>query len=352
MRETPHRHTTDLTKPLAVRLGVSRLGFTIVELLIVVVVIAILVGVTLVTYNGITNQAKDATKASAVSQWQKAAAVHRIQTVQDDCPAGYIFVYGNSTLGTNDFCVMKYEAKNGGSGNAVSIASGTPWVSITQTVAISAATASGGHLITEAEWMTIAADVLSVKYNWSGGEVGSGYVYRGHVNNNPASALAASTDDSDGLNGITGGTGSTSGTNSQRTLLLTSGETIWDFSGNVYEWTQQAIGTPTLTVSQIGVSGDSTFTWREWSLGSLSMGNLPANSRPSTLAATTGLSSITSWNASNGIGRVYANYAGTGARAFLRSGSWGSASNAGVLSLLLSVPASDSSPGIGFRVAR
>lgn len=64
----------------------TRNGFTIVELLIVVVVIAILAAITIVTYNGITNQAKDATKASAVSQWQKAAAVHRIQTGQDDLP--------------------------------------------------------------------------------------------------------------------------------------------------------------------------------------------------------------------------------------------------------------------------
>lgn len=247
---------------------------------------------------------------------------------------------------------MKYEAKNDGSGNAVSTTSGIPWVSINQTDAITAATASGGHLITESEWMTIAADVLSVKYNWSGGEVGSGYIFQGHVNNNPVSALAASTDDSDGLNSITGGTGSTSGMNSQRTLLLSSGETIWDFSGNVWEWTQQAVGTPTLTVSQIGVSGDSAFIWREWNLGSLSMGNLAANSRPSALTATAGLSDITSWNASKGIGRVYSSYADAGTRAFLRGGGWSHASGAGVLALSLNTAASYSYTTVGFRVAR
>lgn len=123
MRGTPQpRHTIDFTNSQKIHQETSRRGFTIVELLIVVVVIAILAAISLVAYNGITGQAKDATKASAVSQWQKAAAVHRVQTGQDDCPDGYIFVYGNTTLGTNDFCVMKYEAKNDGSGNAVSTA--------------------------------------------------------------------------------------------------------------------------------------------------------------------------------------------------------------------------------------
>ncbi|MEV8339734.1 SUMF1/EgtB/PvdO family nonheme iron enzyme [Leucobacter sp. NPDC077196] len=328
----------------------AKRGFTIVELLIVVVVIAVLAAITIVAYSGITNQAKASAKAQDIAQWKKKSELRKVEK-GISCPEGYVFIYGNSALGTNDFCVMKYEAKNIG-GVATSQADGTPWVSITQTDAIAAATASGGHLITEAEWMTIAADVLSVKYNWSGGAVGSGYVYQGHVNNNPGSALAASADDSDGLFGITGGTGTTVGRNSQRTLLLSSGDTIWDFSGNVYEWTQQAIGTPTLTTSQIGVSGDSNWIWREWNLGSLSMGNLGSNSRPSALTSTAGLSDIASWDASKGIGRVYANYADASARAFRRGGSWGNTSDAGVLALALDTSATNAGTAVGFRVAR
>ncbi|WP_298868464.1 prepilin-type N-terminal cleavage/methylation domain-containing protein [uncultured Microbacterium sp.] len=340
----------------ASRTGSDQYGFTIVELLIVVVVIAILAAITIVSYNGITKQAKASAMASTLSQWKKKSELQKVEK-SITCPENYSFVYGNSVLGTSDFRVMKYEAKNVG-GVATSQAAGTPWVSISQTDAITASTASGGHLITEAEWMTIAADVLSVKYNWSGGEVGAGYLYQGHVNDNPASALAASVDDFDPLNGITGGTGTTVGTNSSRVLWLSSGDAIWDLSGNVWEWTQQAVGTPAMTMSQVGVPGDSTFNWREWTLGSLSLGNLPAISRPSALTSYTNpitgvtLSGATGWDTAEGIGGIYANYADTGSRAFLRGSSLTSRSWAGVLMLKLNYAPSSPDATIGFRVAR
>ena len=326
-------------------------GFTIVELLIVIVVIAILAAITIVAYNGITERAKTSSRVSELSQWKRKSEVHKVQN-NIECPENYSFVYGNNALGTSDFCVMKYEAKDVG-GVATSQASGAPWVSITQTSAITASTAAGGHLITDAEWMTIAADVLSVKYNWSGGEVGAGIIYQGHVNNNPASALAASTDDTDIHNGMTGGIGTNPGNNSSRVLYLSSGDTIWDFSGNVWEWTA-----PAQSMSQVGVSGDSAFNWREWTLGSLSLGNLPTTSRPSALSSYTNpvtgasLSGITGWSANQGVGRIYANYADTASRAFFRGGGWGSGTYAGVLTLHLGHAPSLSSAGIGFRVAR
>jgi len=336
-------------------------GFTIVELLIVVVVIAILAAITIVSYNGITKQANEASRDSTIAQWKKQASLYKIEH-EIQCPANYVFVYGNEDLGTDDFCVMKYEAKIQGndvgtttynsSMVAESRASGTPWVNITQTNAITEATEAGGHMLTEAEWMTIAADVLSVKYNWSGGTVGSGYIYNGHVNSNPASGLSASTDDTDSLYGITGGTGTTVGTNSQRTLLLSTGDTIWDLSGNVWEWTQQTIGTPTFTTSNIGVAGDSAFAWRDYTNGSLSLANLPTVSRPSALAGNETLGAIGSWDNSKGIGRVYANYADASARAFQRGGPWSNTSNVGVLALNLSYTGSGWGTSIGFRVAQ
>lgn len=61
-------------------------GFTIVELLIVVVVIAILAAITIVAYNGISNRAKDSAVASLVSQNQKKVALFSV-TNNDEYPA-------------------------------------------------------------------------------------------------------------------------------------------------------------------------------------------------------------------------------------------------------------------------
>lgn len=51
--------------------GQSERGFTIVELLIVVVVIAILAAITIVSYNGITNRANQSAAKSAAANVQK-----------------------------------------------------------------------------------------------------------------------------------------------------------------------------------------------------------------------------------------------------------------------------------------
>ncbi|MBJ58617.1 hypothetical protein CL689_00720 [Candidatus Saccharibacteria bacterium] len=53
------------------QLSGSKRGFTIVELLIVIVVIAILAAVTIVAYNGIQNQAKNAQVVSGVNAYVK-----------------------------------------------------------------------------------------------------------------------------------------------------------------------------------------------------------------------------------------------------------------------------------------
>lgn len=51
-------------------------GFTIVELLIVVVVIAILAAITIVSYNGITQQAKASAAKSTAATFQKKAELY------------------------------------------------------------------------------------------------------------------------------------------------------------------------------------------------------------------------------------------------------------------------------------
>lgn len=57
-------------------MGMKKNGFTIVELLIVVVVIAILAAITVVAYNGISNQAKDSAVKTVVEGVDKQLAIN------------------------------------------------------------------------------------------------------------------------------------------------------------------------------------------------------------------------------------------------------------------------------------
>jgi hypothetical protein len=239
---------------------------------------------------------------------------------------------------------MKYEASQVGSTTTpISQAGSTPWVNISQTSAIAnapnVANCTGCHLITEAEWMTITQNVLGVASNWSSGAVGSGYIYSGHNDGYPYNALAASND-SDPYSGT--GNSSSSGANQKRTLNLSNGEVIWDLAGNVWEWTNGQT-----TGHQPGYSADTGYNWRQYNDGSLLQNSFLSTSLP----ASTGLSGIT-WNSSEGIGQLYSYYGETGLCGFLRSGSWGNGSDAGVLILNLDRDPSYFNGYAGFRVSR
>lgn len=56
----------------------STTGFTIIELLIVIVIIAILAAITLVAYNGIKNNAANNQTEAALTQWVKALHMYKI----------------------------------------------------------------------------------------------------------------------------------------------------------------------------------------------------------------------------------------------------------------------------------
>lgn len=57
----------------------SQHGFTIVELLIVIVIIAVLAAITIVAYNGLTNRAKDSAGQTAASTVIKKAAAYNAE---------------------------------------------------------------------------------------------------------------------------------------------------------------------------------------------------------------------------------------------------------------------------------
>lgn len=69
-------------------------GFTIVELLIVIVVIAILAAITIVAYNGIQTRAENSKTASAVAAWAKALQMYKVDE------GSYPVI--NSCLGASD----------------------------------------------------------------------------------------------------------------------------------------------------------------------------------------------------------------------------------------------------------
>jgi len=268
------------------------------------------------------------------------------------CQAGFIAVPGSSIYGTNDFCVMKYEAKNAGGNIPTSIATGNPWVSISQTNAITYSPnvvgCTGCHLISEAEWMTIARDVMLVPSNWSGGAVGSGYIFSGHNDNDPTNILAADASDLNGYAGTNdssgdlGVTGTMVGDTQRRTLTLTSGEVIWDFSGNVAEWTSNQV-----SGGQPGMSGDNYAIWVEYPAVNVN-GSLPVNPFPSG----TGISGAGTWNSAKGIGDLVSSPGDNTLRPYVRSGAYYDKVHAGILYLNLGSTIGSSYTDRGFRVAR
>ena len=388
-------------------------GFTIVELLVVIVVIAILAAITIVSYTGITTKANAAVLQSDLANNTQVLKIYytlngsypatldtnncpalpvpdttnclklsstnqlayspmdtanptspqnfRLTTYNNgsyystnaaslNCPVNFIIVPGSSTYNTNDFCVMKYNAKQvGNTTTPISQAAGLPWTTISQTTAIANAPNTKNpdgsncttcHLITEAEYMTIAQNVLSVASNWSSGVVGTGFIYSGHNDNAPANALAASPDDTDGYFGT--GNSSASGTNQRRTLTLSNGEVIWDMAGNVYEWTSgQTAG------NQPGVAGNAYASWIQWpnvtTTGSLAVNPFPAG---------TGITGSSAWTSTQGIGQLLSSTTDASLLGFIRGGFWVSGSSAGVLALVLNASPGYADSGRGFRVSR
>jgi formylglycine-generating enzyme required for sulfatase activity len=240
-------------------------------------------------------------------------------------------VLGNPILGTSDFCVMKYEAKNNG-GNASSVPVGTPWVSINQTDARIACLnlGTGYKLITDPEWVTIARIAENDNTNWNSSVVGTGGMFRGNVNLNDGISCGSNSV----LDGVTDGTNCLSGSRNKRTLNI-SGALIWDLGGNVWEWTNDTLQTTGTQNSSLGVASSN---WYEWD-------NISGYNylKPSDVTL----------NATKGIGKVYADTdaaspSGT-IHGFLRGGTWGNGPDAGAFALGLDGGPSNAYTGLGLR---
>jgi len=263
------------------------------------------------------------------------------------CQNNWISVTGNSVLGTSNFCVMKYEAKNVG-GVATSQAALSPWVSINQTDARAACSAlgTGYHLIADPEWVTIARLAENDASNWANGVIGStvssgGGMYRGNVNLIDSVGCGSNPV----LDSNTAGTSCVVSSRNKRTLNI-SGNMLWDLSGNVWEWTDD-----TITYNSRYYGGANT--WMSYSSDDGTTKIATSPTFPSLKLPSNG------WNSNQGMGRYYdgfnaggtwtgSAYTGTVA-GFLRGGRWYDGAVAGAFALNLFLTPSPFGSDIGFR---
>lgn len=178
----------------------------------------------------------------------------------EGCPDGYIAVIGNNTLGTSDFCVMKYEARNVGDSPA-SVPEGTPWTLISAFNAFTKCSqiVSRGYygkfaMISNPEWMTLARDIESVDTNWSNGTVGDGTLARGwsaYVSYGDSwtnTTIASDASESCLYNTGDGTCSSTGEFVYKRTQDLSGGGKIWDLAGHLFEWVDWSPNDDTYTL--------------------------------------------------------------------------------------------------------
>ena len=191
-------------------------------------------------------------------------------------PGGaWVRVPGDAVWSTTDFCVMKYPAKNNGSGSAISQAAGIPWA-MTWSAAVSACRALGAKfdLINNNQRMTLGANLADQPQNWSGGAVGSGTLNIGNNNWTTSATCAESTDDTLAWvqSNCTPTSQGGSAFNQRRTFYLSTGKVVWDAAGNNWQWcnysnandkptplnwvqfveyTQPVVGTATMPLTQL-----------------------------------------------------------------------------------------------------
>lgn len=379
----------------------SSSGFTIVELMIVVVVIAILAVITIVGYNGIQNRARD---ASILSDAQQAGKKITTQALLNDeiLPASAAVVgltdagertyqyTQNTTVTPNTYCVT---ATNGdisahvaGATHSVKTAVLGPCPGHTGTSPTTAASGDcpTGYIVAPGSSLydTNAFCVMQYEAKNSGGSAVSTASDAPWTSASQAVAITAAnaacsdchliTDNewltiaqnimhvasnwsggsvgsgclSRGNNGSTttcsyNGINAESGTgrDAKASHILSNSEVIWDLAGNMEEWTRG--------ITTGGQPGSAINAFREWNAlvnpGTLSPNPYPTYANPS----------ATGWTGpTQGIGQAYTNSALTDLRAFRRGGGSISGNGAGVFALALNSGPTTTSVYYGFRVAR
>jgi VCBS repeat-containing protein len=254
------------------------------------------------------------------------------------CPSDYIKIPANATLGTTEFCVMQFEARNS-AGTATSSSTGTPWVNITATAAKTECSDLGvGHdLISNREWMAISYLIENQAQNWSV-SVGSGVLIRGN---------------SDGINGMLSisdvndpydqtGNSTISGWEQRRTFYTSVTDLLWDFAGNAWEWVDWTTG----GAFDVGFNACTPEAW--WELYDIPSVCSPIPNSLDYAPNNPNAISTATYNASYNLGRIYVTSNPLWGAA-IRGGYNVDGDNAGIYSLALDAASSDSAFNIGFR---
>ena len=263
----------------------------------------------------------------------------------------WVLVPGDPDYNTTDFCIMKYEAKEGANG-PVSRWDDTPWVDISQVDARSACESLGPRfkLISNEQWMTVTSRIAANSLNWidpaddnDPGKVGVGVLFEGHTDDNPGSACEAAEDDRDrhvragSCEGVDFGNA-----DQRRTHEVTNGSNIniiWDLAGNVNEWVDYYDQDKVNTEGSVEIKSidDNNSKLK------LSM-LLPINKRVFVDIGVT----VSNWDSDQGIGRYRGGAAGSGG-AMYRGGRWDRSTSSGLFSAGMDRGQNDESSGIGFR---
>jgi formylglycine-generating enzyme required for sulfatase activity len=383
-----------------------------IKIFLILIIAAIFAVFVILKKNAPSRQFGNSKQASLSSEQSQS---FKNQLTSKACPAGFILVTGDPLYHTNDFCVMKYEAKcanasdptiglepprgdkcsgeagghyydkykNSGSGCAcagnrqiASTKSGFPIAYIPQynttpNNAKNYCAALGWHLITNNEWMTIARNVEKISANWcdrDGTNCGAApgtqgkILANGHNDNKNEtsvngsgtdSALLAGDDNQPCLGTTTDGSNKCGGKDSQkRTLALGNGEIIWDFAGNVWEWIDDTVARKDEPRSATSGTRDSGWLKSDFAPGSLAS-VITDNGQGPSMGYDAFRPSNPTWNATNGVGRIY-HYssvadANTTVYAFIRGGNWKHGADDGAFTIHLSPPPSHSANDVGFR---
>jgi hypothetical protein len=88
---------------------------------------------------------------------------------------------------------------------------------------------AGYHLVRDREWVVVANNIANVAANWNSSVVGVGSLKIGNNGVDSSVSYNSATDPDTGIS------------NSTAQLVLSTGESVWHLSGNVWEWTDGSV---------------------------------------------------------------------------------------------------------------